>query len=623
MAKKKEYEEKKAEAAQGPPSPFDAPLPPGVPPLTKEQKKKLEEIKAKIEVFQKELLGKFEDYVVGIGLMPPPQPQPGQQLSQEELDKIRLLILIDDTDSQKMSKLELKDKLTQIIAEMAQRSDKRLTPDTILLSELWMSCYDGKYDLLQMTALAAPIYDKGMLAAVKIGELHKSMVIKKFEKYIVSYVLFGSLVRGQATKESDIDVAIIIDDTDVKKMTRAELKDKLRAIIIGMGIDAGEMTGIRNKINIQPYILTEFWDNIKEANPVIFTILRDGVPFYDRGMFMPWKQLLKMGKIKPSKEAIDMFLSSGEQMVARVKARLKELIEADIYWATLTPTQAALMMYGIPPPTPKETIELVEEVFVKKLGLLEKKYVDTMREIRRYYKGMESGEVKEVSGKEIDDLLKRADEYLQRIKKLFTEIEQMKDKEEMVDVYDSITTIVRDILRLEGCQEVPQDQLQKTFEKKLIDTNRVPSKYARLLETLFKAKKDYDAGKLSDLETKEAKKASHELVKFLVEFIQRKRARELERARIRVKAGNKFGEILVLDNIAFITHDLDAQEREISKADVNPDGSLGTLKPSSYEELESHLAKIEIPKAVYIKSPIFDDLQRIWGRDVEVLVNRA
>ncbi len=34
-------------------------------------------------------------------------------------------------------------------------------------------------------------------------------------------------------------------------MTRVELKDKLRAIIIGMGIEAGDMTGIKNKLNIQ------------------------------------------------------------------------------------------------------------------------------------------------------------------------------------------------------------------------------------------------------------------------------------------------------------------------------------------------------------------------------------
>src|SRR3989344_1279262 len=113
-----------------------------------------------------------------------------------------------------------------------------------------------------------------MLAAIKIAEIHKTMVLKKFEKYIVSYVLAGSLVQGKATASSDIDVWIVIDDTDVKKMTRAELKDKLRAIIISMGVEAGDITGIKNKLNIQVYILTDFWDSLKEANPIIFTLLR-------------------------------------------------------------------------------------------------------------------------------------------------------------------------------------------------------------------------------------------------------------------------------------------------------------------------------------------------------------
>ena len=151
--------------------------------------------------------------------------------------------------------------------------DKNLSPNVVLLSELWQACFDAKYDMLQTVAMGAPVYDTGMLAAIRIAEVHKTMVLKKFEKYIVSYVLSGSIIRGEATPDSDVDVFIVIDDTDVKKMTRAELKDKLRAIIIGMGMEAGEMTGIPNKINIQVYILTDFWDSLREANPVIFTLI--------------------------------------------------------------------------------------------------------------------------------------------------------------------------------------------------------------------------------------------------------------------------------------------------------------------------------------------------------------
>ena len=43
------------------------------------------------------------------------------------------------------------------------------------------------------------------------------MVLKKFERYILSYVLAGSLTQGIATATSDIDVWIVIDDTDGSK----------------------------------------------------------------------------------------------------------------------------------------------------------------------------------------------------------------------------------------------------------------------------------------------------------------------------------------------------------------------------------------------------------------------
>lgn len=604
-------------------------LPENLPP---EVAKKLKEMQGKIDKFQKEVLAKFDKYISGIALMPPPKPAPAgahmppgvapKAAPKVNKDDVHLLILVDDSDSKKMSKMELKNKLFGIIDEMARKIDEKLLPNVVLLSELWQSCYDAKYDLLNLVAISAPIYDKGMLSAVKISELHKNMVLKKFEKYIVSYVLFGSLTRGEATPESDIDVVIIIDDTDVKKMTRAELKDKLRAIIIGMGIEAGTITGIQNKLNIQTYILTDFWDGIKEANPVYFTILRDGVPFFDRGLFMPWKQLLRMGKIKPSTEAIDLFMSTGEQMVTRVKQTMKDIIEKDVYWATLTPAQAALMLYGIPPPTPKETIDLLEEIFVKKEKMLEKKYVDILRTIRKYYKGIEHGDIKEVTGKEVDDLLAKAEDYLKRIRRLFTDIELKKEKESMIDIYETIMSIIRDVLRLEGIEKATDASIVNLFENELIATGKVPQKFLRIFKDVLKAKKDYEADKLTKTEIGKVKKDSGELIKFLVEYVQRKRGRELERARIRVKSGKTYGEILLLDDVAFIIHDIDKSDKEVSKAKIKEDGSLDTLEKSSLEEMEKYLIDLKIPPKVFIKQPIFEDLERIFGKDVEVQISR-
>ena len=383
--------------------------------LPDEAKKKVEELKDKLEKFKKQLLTKFDKYVMGVVLLPP-------KPDAKEKDKVNLLVLMDDSDSQKMSKFELKEKLFKIVDKMGADIDKNILADTIILSELWQNCYDAKYELLKLMATGAEVFDRGMLAAIKIAEIHKEMVLKKFEKYIVSYVLAGSLVQGRATPESDIDVFIVIDDTDVKRMTRAELKDKLRAIIIGMGLDAGQITGIKNKLNVQVYILKDFWDNIKEANPIIFTFLRDGVQFYDRGIFMPWKQLLKMGRVKPSKEAIDIFMQTGDQMMDRIKFKLKDIGMEDIFYAMLTPSQAALMMDGVPPPTPKETPDVMREVFVTKEKLLEEEYVKMLEKIIGIRKDIEHGTKKDLTGKELDELIDNSNKFLARLKKLFKQI---------------------------------------------------------------------------------------------------------------------------------------------------------------------------------------------------------
>ncbi len=614
--------------------------------MPKEAQKKLKEIKAKLDVFKDNITKKFGDYIIGVALLPPSGPPQGVQLPQnfqpqnnaqssqqlpqstvqqpqpvQNAEKINVLVLVDDSDSKKMSKEELRSKLAAIIQTMAVEVDPRLTSQTIILSDVWQSCYDAKYDLIQLISTGAPVYDKGMLAAIKIAEIHKTMVLKKFERYIVSYVLAGSLIQGKATDKSDVDVFIVIDDTDVKRMTRAELKDKLRAIIIGMSIEAGEMTGIKNKLNVQVYILTDFWDSIREANPIIFTFLRDGVPFYDRGTFMPWKQLLQMGRIKPSQEAIEMYMNTGDQILKRVNYKLKEIGMEDTFWAILTPSQAALMLYGVPPPTPKETPELMREIFVKKLGIIEDEFVKILERNIQVRKDLEHGTLTELSGKEVDDLLKDADRYLKRLNKLFEEIQKTKEEESMIHVYDNVVTMIRDALKMEGIEKVGDLEIVKTFEDELISQGKIPAKYLRILNSIMEAKRDYDNHKLTKAEVEKVKKDSEAFVRFLVEHMQRRRGKDLEKARIRVKHGDRIGEVLMLDKEAFIIHDIDNEDKEISRANFGEEGGLLHVRKSSIEELEKAIATASISQKVFIKEKFLENLKQIFGKDVEIMVN--
>ena len=177
-------------------------------------------------------------------------------------------------------------------------------------------------------------------------------------------------------------------------------------------------------------------------------------------------------------------------------------------------------------------------------------------------------------------------------------------------------------LRLEGVERVDDVEIVGIFEDEMISSGKIPAKFLRILNSIIKAKKDYDDRKLTKAEVEKVKKDSENFVKFLVEYMQRKRGKELERAKVRVKHGEKFGEVLLLDREAFIIHDIDHEEKEVSKAKITESGGLAEVRASSMEELEKALAKAEIPPRVFIKEKLFEDLKYIFGKDVEVMVSQ-
>jgi len=594
-----------------------------------EVKEKLDKIKTKLDNFQKKVLEKFDKHVLGISLLPPKNIdrekervkfEERRELSNEEIEKLKnainILVLFDDTDSKKMHKEDLRNRIASVTEKIAKEIDKNFVVESMLKSELIQSAFDARYEIMDMIAISAPLYDPvEMVQAIKVTQIHKQMVLKKFEKYIVSYIAAGSFFRGDKIS-NDLDVFIVVDDTDVKRMPRAELKDKLRGIIIGQSFQANEIAKTNKKLHVQVYILTDFWDGIKDANPVFFTLLRDGIPLYDRGVFMPWKLLLEMGRIKPSKEAIDMFMSSGDKIIQRTKFRFKEMIETEIFWATLSPCQAALMLYGVSPPTPKETVKLMDEIFVKREKLLEKKYVNILEEIRKMYKDIEHNTLKDISGKDIDRLLDNSQDLLKRIKKLFEQIEKKREKESVKEILENSNTVIRDALKI---AEIETKEVESGL-KKLVDKGEVPDRFLRIYKDILKAVADYKSKKITSHEIEGVKKDSRKFIKGMVEYIQRKRGFEIDRATIRVKYGEKFGEVILLDDVAFLIDDVEKRE-DISKANVDQDGKLSDIKKSDLMELEKHLSEKKIPNKVFIKEKIFESLRELFGKEVEILVS--
>jgi len=568
--------------------------------IPEEVKKEIERIQEKLKEFKKKVIKKFP-YLLAIGILPPqasPLIEEEEEVEKEKDERvIHLVILVPEEKSKEIGKIKIEG------IKLVQGLKPKIWLHIKTLKQIWEFAFDGKYPLVEAICMSFPLHDKGILGALRVASIHKTLVLKKFERYVVSYVLAGSLVREEATKTSDIDVYVVIDDTDVKRMSRFELKEKLRAIIYSYAIEASELAGVENKLNVQIYILTEFWEAVKDAHPVIFTFIRDGVPLYDRGAFMPWKLLLKMGKIKPSPEAIDMFMSLGERVAENVRRKLNEIATEDIYWGVITPTQAVIMLYGLPPPTPKELQQgLFRKIFVEKEKLLEPKYADILENIITIYKKYEHEEIKAISGKEIDLLLEQSTDYIKRLKELMKQIEGKKLGVEVEQLYNSVIELLEKIFG-----KASETILLNKFKKELIDKGKISSRNLSLLKQIIEIRKKRRRGELTKHDLAAATKATHELTSALVEYSQRRELLEARKAKIEIIYEKdkeiKRGEIFVFDRIAFIVPDI--TKDEIKKF------SDGKISEASREELKKWLSKKEGEKR--ISRELMDYLKKNFG----------
>lgn len=499
-------------------------------------KEKADKTGKDIEKFKKVVLERFK-FTEVLGVVP---AQASKKVEEEyeigESDSkrglIHLLMIVPEKQYKNIGKIRLG------VIEEAKKINDKLWVHLMTPVDFWNLGLDSKFEVMEAFAMSYPICDKGFLGQVRVAQIHKSLVLKKFEKYVTSYVIGGSLPRGETVKTSDVDVFIIIDDTDVKRMTRLELKEKLRGIIYSYIGEAEAISGVKNKLSPQIYLMTEFWEAVKDAHPVMFTFIRDGIPVYDRGTFLPWKSLLRMGKIKPSPEAIDMFMSSGNKLADTIKKRIFDVATLDLFWGISTPTQGILMLYGLAPTNVYETVKQFREVFVNKEKLIEKKYADILEEILiKVWKAYEHGKLKpgDVDGKELDRLAGNALDYIERLKGLREQIEKRIQEKSIEQIYTDVFGMLGSLLGRKS-----EVAILKAFDSEMIRSGKMPSRFLNNLKFISKTKKDVAANRLkeenSDKDKKskkvnltfkqsrdvdKARKFSAEIVSHLIEYGQR------------------------------------------------------------------------------------------------------
>lgn len=571
-----------------------------VPETSDKEHKNMERTKKELEKLKSFITKKY-NFVQAISILPPQalkiviEEEIGDDVPKEKFEvlakKMHLNIIIPDDKDKKIPEIK------KSLIEQIEKTKQDVWIHVKTPSEIWEICSDSKYELFSAIAMSFPLYDKGILGAMRVAEIHKSLVVQKFEKYVVSYVIGGSLIRGDAVKTSDVDVFVIINDTDVKRMPRLELKERLRSIIYQYVGEAGALAGVQNKLEPQIYLLTDFWEAVKDAHPVMFTFIRDGVPIYDKGTFMPWKALLKMGKLKPSPEAIDMFMSMGDNTTKRAERMLLDIVVGDIYWGVITPSQALLMLYGLPPPTPKSVVGDMKKIFVDKEKMLEKKYLDILEEIViKYYKGYEHGKVKKVSGKEVDKLMKDMEDYIKRMKELREQIDKRAQEKTIEQIYN-------DVFNLLNCLTGKKSQVAviENFENDFVKKGKFSSQHLRILKNIVSARADFKKGKLDAHKVDQARKEAGILVNDLIEFSQRCDLANLDKGKMRIKYKNGTAELLNADGKMFLF-----KENQIFEV-------KNKLEKANIEEVNSAVENQKKKKEVEIDYKKFEVLKKEFG----------
>ncbi|RMD67011.1 hypothetical protein D6817_02775 [Candidatus Pacearchaeota archaeon] len=563
----------------------------------------LEEKKKQLEKLKDSILAKFP-FVKAMGIVPPnfaqlfDEEEVPREFAKEVAEKKpdHLVLLIPEDEYKNINKIERE--VVQIVRDSGENIWVHIKSIEV---DLWTYGLDSRFEFLDAIALSFPLHDTGILGSLRVAVIHKNLVLNWLNrgraKYVATYAIGGSLVRGTADKTSDVDTFVIIDDTDVKRMSAIELREKLRAKIHDYIREATALAGVGNVLNVQVYLLTDFWQAVKDAQPIIFTFIRDGIPLYDRGTFIPWKRLLKLGKIKPSPEAIELFMKEGDRTNDIVTRKLLDTM-VEIYFGVVTPTQALMMLAGHAPPVPKTIVSEVKKVLVEEEKVMSEKELKTLEKAVKYYKDYEHGKLKSITGKEIDELWSEAKDYFVRLKEIRKKLESKLQKERTKQIREEVFSLLEKMFGKKS-----EKELVAEFEKEVVEKGKLPE---RLLDTLKSVAELSSKGKkeeLSQLDVERLTRDAFELVRAITEYLQRRDVLKLERGLMRIKHNDENYELVITPRTTFLI----SQSGEIKKIEGEK------LTQSSKSELEEAMSEKLGNKELYAKDDVLEALKKALG----------
>ncbi len=317
-------------------------------------------------------------------------------------------------------------------------------------------------------------------------------VLKKYGSMVRSVVLFGSSARGSWHKESDIDVFIIIDDTKhkISPAFKEQMEEELDVIA----------KRLSDKLSVQqPYMLTEFWNMVRIGHPIVFNFIREGVPVFDKDIFLPIKRLLQMGEIKPSKEAVEKYIDRAPKRIKRVESAKMYMVAEDCYYAMLESLQAVLMFLGKNPPRPSDAPDAMRKTLID-MKLVKPEYAEWMEGMVKRRKEIEHKNLKSITGQELDDWIDKSKKFVKEMQKTLVRVEVLKRENLIEKSYAIMAETIMTILKSMDKTPEREEKLSEYFETYVVKPGLVADTYLEVFNELSKMKKLVKDGKILDLQ---------------------------------------------------------------------------------------------------------------------------
>jgi len=145
--------------------------------------------------------------------------------------------------------------------------------------------------------------------------------------------------------------------------------------------------------------------------------------------------LMRMGKIKPTKEAVDKLIQSSHDLIRLTEETMTHKLAYNLGLAVISATQALLVEMGYRPPVPKEAAEFILKYAVPE-KILTKEDAELVKDIVKVFKDIEHKEKKEFTGEEYDVWLKKVKEYVKKAEKELKKIRAKKGVSDLYELYD-------------------------------------------------------------------------------------------------------------------------------------------------------------------------------------------